>query len=551
MFLKIDQPKMMLRAAVAFVALAAAGAHSPSTIAGSPPQKLVFCSEGSPEFFGPSISTTGTSLDANIPIYDTLVRHIRGSTRLAPGLAERWEVSRDGTEYTFFLQRGVRWHRNALFEPTREFNADDVLFVINRQWKTNDPYHRVNSSQHAFFNSLGLGSFIKRADKLDDHTIKFTLHEPKAAFLSMFALPFMGVQSYEYAVSLMRRGMPELLDQQPIGTGPFYWVGYEPDQRIRYRAFADHWRGRAKLDELEFLITPSAEERWQRLQRNECQLMPFPNPADLPRMRAHPNVTVFQQPGLNVGYLAYNTAKPPFNDVRVRKAFNMAINKAALVEQVFKGTGTPAVSLIPPTMWSHNSHLKDEPYNPIEAKRLLAEAGFANGMGIDFWVMPVTRGYNPNPELMGQLIAQDLSRVGVQVNIKTDEWRNYYRRMTQGEHSMGLLGWTGSHGDPDYFFYNLLSCEAAQEGGANVAKFCNAAYDDLVMRARTMANPALRIPLYEEAQRIFKAQAPWLPIAHSVQTVVYRNEVVNFRASPFGLHDFYGVEMEPLKVQRP
>lgn len=544
MLLNRNKFKPVWRGLAVCMALAASVVQAQTAAASSPSQKLVFCSEGSPEFFGPSISTTGTSLDANMPIYDTLVRHIRGSTRLAPGLAERWEVSRDGKEYTFFLRRGVRWHRNALFEPTREFNADDVLFTFNRQWKTNDPYHQVNSSNHAFFNSLGIGAFIKRADKLDDYTIRFTLNEPKVAFLSMFALPFMGVQSYEYAVSLIRQGVPEQIDHQPIGTGPFYWVGYEPDQRIRYRAFDDYWRGRARLDVLEFFITPNPQERWERMQRNECQLMPFPHPGDLPHMRAHGDVTVFQQPGLNVSYLAFNTTKPPFTDVRVRRALNMAVNKPALVERVFQGTGEPAVSLIPPTFWSHNSQLQDEPYNPAEARRLLAEAGFPNGFSTDFWVMPITRGYNPNPQLMGQIIAQDLSRVGVQVNIKTDEWGEYYRRMTQGEHSMGLLGWTGSHGDPDYFFYNLLSCEAAQDGGSNVAKFCNPAYDRLVTRARSIANPALRIPLYEEAQRIFKEQAPWLPIAHAVQTVVYRNEVVNFRASPFGLHDFYGVELK-------
>lgn len=515
-----------------------------STPASPAGQRLVFCSEGSPEHFAPSLSTTGTTLDANLAIYDTLLAYARGSTRLMPGLAERWQVSRDGTEYTFFLQKGVKWHSNAFFQPTRDFNADDVLFMIDRQWKTDDPYHRVTSANHSFFRGIGLDRLIKKTQRIDDHTVKVTLHEASASFLATFALPFTGIQSKEYAIAMIKKGTPEVIDRHPIGTGPFHLVHYERDRRIQYKAFADYWRGRAKLDELEFLITPHAGARWQRLIDNECQLMPFPDPADFHQMRQHPDVTLFQQPGLNVAYLAYNTSRPPFDDVRVRRALNMAINKQVILDQVYKGTGVNAVSLIPPTFWSHNNRLQDEPYNPAKAKELLAQAGLPNGFVTDLWAMPVERGHNPNPQLMARLIQADLAAIGVQARIRTYEWSEYYRRMTQGEHAMGLLGWTGSHGDPDYFFFNLLSCDAARSGGSNVAKFCHKPYDELVKRARVLANPVHRIPLYEDAQRIFKEQAPWLTIAHSVQTVVYRNDVLHFRASPFGLHQFYGVEMK-------
>ena len=116
--------------------------------------------------------------------------------------------------------------------------------------------------------------------------------------------------------------------------------------------------------------------------------------------------------------------------------------------------------------------------------------------------------------------------------------------MYAGEHQTALLGWTGSHGDPDYFFYNLLSCDTAVPGGANFSKFCNPDYDALVLKARKLANPALCMPLHEEAQRIFKEQAPWLTMAQSVQSVIHRKEVVNLRVSPFGGRNFYGVELK-------
>lgn len=508
-------------------------------------QKLVFCSEGSPETLAPNLSFSATSVDIYATIFDTLVTHARGETNLIPGLAEHWQISNDGKEYTFFLQRGVKWQSNAFFQPTRNLNADDVIFTIDRQWKPEHPYHHVTSANHVYFNAVGFGTLVKSMVKIDDHTLKFTLNEPNAAFLSMLTLTFTGIQSHEYAMRMLAKGTPEIIDTHPIGTGPFSFVSYEKDRKIVFKSFLEYWRGKAKIDDLEFLITPSATERWEKLQSNVCQVMPYPNPNDLVNMRGHPNVTVLEQAGLNVGYLAYNTTKAPFNDVRVRRALNMAIDKQAILDRIFQGTGVRAINPVPPTMWSHNKNVKDDVFDPVTAKRLLKEAGFPNGFATELWVMPIARAYNPNPLLTGQMIQANLAEIGVFAEIKSPEWREYSRRMALGEHQMGLLGWTTGQGDPDAFFYNLLSCEVAKANGPNVAKFCYPPYNDLILRARTIANPSLRIPLYEEAQLIFKEQAPWLTIAHSNQQVVVRNEVSNFRLSPFGRHLFYGVELKP------
>lgn len=530
---------VLLWCSIALVQPIAAQANSSQSSA-----TLTHCSEGSPDFFAPSISTTSTSHDAMRPIYNRLVRHLRGSTRLVPSLAEHWDISRDGLEYIFYLQQGVQWHSNPDFQPTRHFNADDVIFMIERQWKPDHPFHRVSSANHAFFRSAGLEKLIKSVDKIDNYTVRIRLHEANASFLFNFALGFMGVQSHEYAMAMLKQGRPGLLDTAPIGTGPFTFVGYEVDKRIRYRVFHDYWEGRAQIRDLEFLIVPNAADRWKKIQSGECHVMAFPNTNDLKAMQAHPEVSVLQMPGVNVSYWAFNLRKPPFNDVRVRKALSMAINRAALLEQVYQGTAVKAVSLIPPTMWSHNESLVDDPYDPQAARELLAEAGYPDGFSTDLWAMSTARGYNPNPALTAQLIQADLAKIGVKAEIKTVPWAEYSRRMRNGEHETGLLGWTGSHGDPDYFFFNLLTCQTADNGGANVSKFCNQAYDDLVIQARRIANPAQRIPLYEEAQRIFKQQAPWLPLSHSTQTWVHRNEVRNFRISPFGGLDFYGVELK-------
>ncbi len=504
---------------------------------------LVYCSEGSPENFYPGINTTGTSFDANSQIYGRIVDFERGGTKVVPGLAERWTVSKDGMEYTFFLRKGVKWHSNKLFTPTRDFNADDFLFMLERQWKENDPYFKVTSSNHTYFNDMGMTKLLKSADKVDEYTVRIALNRPEAPFLSNLAMEFAGVQSKEYAIAMLKAGTPEKLDQEPLGTGPFMLVQYQKDAVVRYKAFPHFWGGKAKIDDLIFAITPDASVRWAKLQKGECHVMPYPNPADIEAIRKDPNVAVLEQPGLNVGYLAYNTQKKPFDDVRVRKALNMAIDKKAIVSAVYLSTGIPAINPIPPAQWSYNKAVKDDAFNPAEAKKLLAAAGYANGFSTDLWAMPVQRPYNPNAKRIAELMQADLAKVGVKAEIKQFEWGEYRKRMQQGEHQMGMLGWTGDNGDPDNFL-NLLGCDAAKPGGGNMAKWCFKPFEDLLQKARVESNPAERTKLYEKAQVIFKEQAPWFTIAHAVQIKPIRKEVIDFKLSPFGRHTFYGVDMK-------
>jgi dipeptide transport system substrate-binding protein len=505
---------------------------------------LVYCSEGSPENFYPGVNTTGTSFDASTEVYRRLVDFERGTTKVIPSLAESWEIQDDGKAYVFHLRKGVKWHSSRTYKPTRDFTADDVIFTFERQWKEEHPFFKVTSSNHTYFNDMGLPKLLKSLEKVDDYTVKFTLAQPEAPFLSDLAMAFAAVQSKEYADAMLKAGTPEKLDQEPIGTGPFYLVQYQKDAVIRFKAFPDYWEGKAKLDDLVFAITPDASVRWAKLQKNECQVMPYPNPADLDAIRKDANVTLMEQPGLNIGYLAYNTQKKPFDDLRVRKAFNMAINKQAIIDAVYLSSGIPAINPLPPTIWSYNETIKDDAYNPDAAKKLLAEAGFPNGFETDLWAMPVQRPYNPNARRIAELMQADLAKVGVKAEIKTYEWGEYRKRMQNGEHQTGMFGWTGDNGDPDNFLHTLLGCAAAAPGGGNAAKWCNKDFEDLVTKAKTTSDQSERTNLYRQAQVVFKEQAPWFTIAHAVQLKPVRKEVVGFTLSPFSRHNFYGVDLK-------
>ena len=505
---------------------------------------LVFCSEGSPEGFNPQLYTAGTTFDASSQaVYNRLVEFERGSTRIVPALAEKWEVSPDGQQYTFHLRKGVKFHATADFKPTREFNADDVLFSFNRQLDKNHPYHKVSGGNYEYFTSMSMPDLLKSIDKLDERTVRFTLNRPEAPFLANAAMDFASILSAEYADQMLKAGKPETVDLKPVGTGPFQLVNYQKDAVIRYKANPDYWKGKAAIDTLVFAITPDASVRYAKLKAGECQVMAYPNPADLPAIGKDPALTLLQQEGLNVGYLAFNVEKKPFDNLKVRQALNLAINKPAIIEAIYQGAGKAAKNPIPPTIWSYNDAVKDYPHDPEQAKKLLAEAGYASGFETDLWAMPVQRPYNPNARRMAEMIQADWAKVGVTAKIVSYEWGEYLKRASAGEHQTALLGWTGDNGDPDNFLSVLLGCDAVK-GGSNYARWCHKPYEDLIQKAKITADQTERAKLYQQAQAIFKEQAPWVTIGHSVVYQPVRKEVVDFRISPFGLNIFYGVDVK-------
>jgi len=501
-------------------------------------QTLVYCSEGSPEGFDPALYTSGTTFDASShPIYNRLVEFKTGTTEVIPGLAESWEASEDGLEYTFKLRPGVKFHSNDGFSPSRDFNADDVIFSFMRQMDEANPYHTVSGGTWEYFQGMGMPDLVTSVEKVDDMTVKITLARPEAPFVANLAMDFASIVSAEYADAMLEAGTPEMVNQAPIGTGPFSFVAYQKDAVIRYAKNADYWKdGLPKVDNLVFAITTDASVRYQKLQAGECHVMPYPNPADIQGMKDNPDVVVMEQEGLNVGYLAYNSTIPPFDNANVRKALNMAIDKNAIIDVVFQGSGQVAKNPIPPTMWSYNDAIVDDPYDPDAAKAMLEAEGVTD-LSMKVWAMPVQRPYNPNARRMAELIQEDFSKIGVDVEIVSFEWGEYLSRSRDLDRDGAiLLGWTGDNGDPDNFLAVLLGCDGVEN--SNRAQWCYQPFEDLIQQAKVTSDVAERTRLYEEAQVIFKEQAPWATIAHSVVFMPMRPEVEGYVMHPLGGHIF-------------
>lgn len=502
---------------------------------------LVYCSEGSPGGFDPGQYTTGTDFDAaSETIFNRLAEFERGGTKAQPSLASSWDISEDGLTYTFHLREGVKFHTTEYFKPTRDFNADDVLFTFQRMLDRNHPFRKAYPSEFPYFTDMGLDKNIAKVEKTDDKTVVFTLNAVDAAFVQNLAMSFAAVHSAEYADQLLKAGKAADINQKPVGTGPFVFSRYQKDAVIRFKGNKQYWAPElVKIDNLIFSINTDASVRAQKLRAGECHVTLNPRPADLKALQADKNLNVPTEPGYNVGYIAYNVTRAPFDKLEVRQALDMAVNKSAIIDAVYQGAGQLAVNGMPPTQWSYDESIKDAAYDPEKAKQLLKAAGVKEGTEITLWAMPVQRPYNPNARLMAEMLQSDWAKVGIKARIVSYEWGEYIKRAHAGEHDAMLIGWTGDNGDPDNWLGTLYGC--ASVDGNNFSKWCDAEYDKLVVAAKRVTDQQQRSELYRQAQVVLKREVPITPIAHSTVYQPMRTSVKGFQISPFGRNSFIGV----------
>lgn len=510
-------------------------------------QTLVVCTEASPDYLNPQFSEANTAYDVSSQIYERLVAVERGGSKLLPGLAESWELSADGLQLTFHLRGGVKWQANRLFKPTREMNADDVVYSFRRMMDPKDPYAKVGGVDYAFFGSI-IQANLDRVEKVDDRTVRLVLKKPQAALLGALSVDPMSIFSAEYAEQMLKAGTPERTVDMPVGTGPFQLTSYQKDATIRFRAFEEYW-GRtlyperaAQVRDLVFSITPDAGVRFAKIKSGECQIARYPNPGDLPALRADPNIALESGTIADQSFLAFNQQKTPFGDRRVREALVYGTNIAAIIDAVYQGTGTQTAAQIPPTLWGH-SDIRPRPYDPARAKALLAEAGFPDGFETTLWAIPVVRAYMPNGRRAAELIQADWAKIGVKARIVTYEWGEYLKRARAGEHDIAMLGYTWDYPDPSQILQLGWSCDGVKSG-SNRARWCNREYSDLMDKANEVSDQGERTKMYLRMQDIFQEDVGGMLFANAKAFTPVRKTVSGYRIHFFGGQPFSGVSLK-------
>lgn len=505
-------------------------------------QRLVVCTQAAPEGFDIVQYASAYTADASAePLFNRLVEFAPGTTDLIPGLAEDWKISDDGLTYTFNLRPSVKFHSTAWFTPSREFNADDVVWSFLRAHDRKHPWHDTATRGYAYFEGMSMRELIQSVEKVDDMTVRFTLTRPETPFLANMAMAFASIYSAEYGDQLLAAGKTNQLNHQPIGTGPFIFERYAKDTQIRYRANPDYFRGSPKIDTLIFAITTDANTRLQKLRAGECHVADNPKVEDLSVIRANPALALDEIDAMITSYMVINTQRKPLDDVRVRQAINMAVDKHALIRTLYgENQVTVAVNPYPPTLLGYNHAIEEWPYDPARARALLDEAGVSD-LQLDLFI---SKGSGTiNPATVAQFVQEDLNKVGIKVNIRAYEWGEMLKRTKSGEHHMMTISWIGDNGDPDNFLTPNLSCSAAQTG-ENQARWCHPEFERLIREARTLEDPEQRAERYGRAQEVFHQQAPWVPLSHPRHRVARRSNVQGYVISPLGGSNYANVEVQ-------
>ncbi|UTJ49272.1 peptide ABC transporter substrate-binding protein SapA [Atlantibacter subterranea] len=511
---------------------------------------FVYCVSGQVNTFNPQKAGSGLTVDTlAAQLYDRLLDVDPYTYRLVSELADSWEVLDDGATYRFHLRRNVQFQTTAWFTPTRPLNADDVVFSFQRIFDRNNPWHSVNGASYPYFDSLQFADTVKSVRKIGEYSVEFRLAQPDASFLWHLATHYASVMSAEYAGNLTKADRQEMLDREPVGTGPFKLSEYRAGQFIRLARHDSFWRGRPLMPQVVIDLGSGGTGRLSKLLTGECDVLAWPAASQLSILRDDPRLRLTLRPGMNIAYLGFNTNKAPLNNPAVRHALALAINNQRLMQSIYYGTAETAASILPRASWAYDNDAKITEYDPAKAKAQLEALGVQN-LTLQLWVPTSSQAWNPSPLKTAELIQADLAQVGVTVVIVPVEGRFQEARLMDMNHDLTLAGWATDSNDPDSFFRPLLSC-AAIRSQSNVAHWCNREFDEVLQKALSSQQLAARIEAYDEAQRMLAKELPVLPLASSLRLQASRYDIKGLVLSPFGNASFAGVSRDEAEVKAP
>lgn len=440
-------------------------------------------------------------------LFDGLMDYVPGTTDLRPGLAESYEVSEDGTVFTFTLREGVTFHNG------REMTAEDVKYSLDRVTlpATQSPGAGFFASIVGFDEiSSGAAETLAGVEVIDPLTVQITLSRPDATFLHVMGLNFASIVPQEVVEE-----MGDDFGKNPVGTGAFKLTDWTIGQRVVFEKNADYWReGVPYLDGITFEVGQEPIVALLRLQQGEVDVpgdgIP---PAKFVEVMADPEqaARVIEGGQLHTGYITLNVGVAPFDQLAVREAVNMAINKERIV-QIINGRAVPATQPLPPSMPGYSEGFDGFAYDVEAAKAKLAEAGLADGFTTELYVMNT----DPNPRI-AQAIQQDLAEIGVTLEIRSLAQANVIEAGGAGEAPMiwsGGMAWIADFPDPSNFYGPILGCAGAGEGGWNWSKFCNEGIDAMAVEADSFIDPAApeRLEMWSQVYQDVMAEAPWVPV---------------------------------------
>ena len=461
-------------------------------------------------------------------LFDGLVQ-FDANLKPIPALAEFWEASRDGRTWTFALRQGVKFHNG------REVTAQDVVYSFTRLLDTAQPLPVAELFRHiqgAKEFREGKAPSVQGLQARGHYTVHMVLEEPLAPRLTILGLANTAVVPQE---EVEKPGGD--FGHAPVGTGPFKFIRWRPNQEIVLEANEHYYGGRPFLDTVVFKIVAGAkwEETFAEFLKGNLEETIIPS-EKVDEVRVNPQYRryqYFRKPALSLQYLGFNTQMKPFDDWRVRQAFNYAVNKEVIVREITRMGQLPAVGALPPWLLGYDPDLQGYSYNPAKAKELLATAGYPNGTGF-----PVVQLWSSHraASTQAELAAYQryLADIGVQVEIHiAPDWQAFKARLEQGTLPIFRLVWIADVPDPDNVLFPLLHSTSS----TNRTFYRNPRIDQLLEQARKEPDEVQRIALYREVERIVLHDAPWITQQYLVLEYLYQPYVQGVESSWLGMRE--------------
>ena len=515
-------------------------------------ETLVFGTSADPVALDGILVSDGESLRAIDQMFEGLVSLELGSTEIIPGLAESWEASDDGLEWTFQLRDGVTFHDGT------EFNAEAVCFNFDRWYNFTGSFQSPDATYYwqtvfggfasvepEFAESVPAESLYASCEANGELEATITLTRPSASFLPGLALTNFTMASptalQEYQADEgevddegIFRPSGTYATEHPTGTGPFKFESWERGQQLTMVRNTDYWgEFEGNVSTLIFQPISDAAAQLQALQTGEIQGYDLVSPDDFETIEADGN-QLLDRPAFNVGYLGFNQAAPPLDNLKIRQAIAHAINREALVEGFYAGQGEVATQFMPPELFGYADDVTTYDYDVEKAKQLIAESGVPAPVTLRFaYPTDVSRPYMPNPQANFEAMKADLEAAGFVIQTETAVWSpDYLGNVNNGSYQLYLLGWTGDFGDPDNFVGTFFQDSQPAWG------FENPEIHDALTEAESETDLDARTEMYQEINRTIMDFLPGLPYVHTKPALAFAPNIEGYVASPVTLEPF-------------
>lgn len=515
-------------------------------------------SESAAEVKGVDVDTTGylvaalnadiqtadvqkTSKDYEVPfnIFDRLVDvevDADGNSKIVPSLAESWDISDDGLEYTFHLRQGVKFHNG------NDFTAEDVAYTFHRLLTVEGGVNTEFVDQIKGADELlaGVTDTLEGVEVVDDYTIKVTLKEPFAGFLASISSP--GVSIYDSEATEAAGDQFGMDPAVTVGTGPFEFASWSFNNQLVLTRNEDYWKGASELPGVVIKIIPDTETQSMMFESGELDILDLDYAADsVDRFTETYPDQIVQGPRVGIVYFTMNFNKEPFQDVRVRKAVQMSIDRQAILDALYGGRGQVEQGIFPHGLIGFNPDQEEIKYDPEAAKALLAEAGYADGFDME---IAADSSASDTMTMALEIVSDQLAEVGINAEIKNYDESTWLETRKSGELGSFMSTWSADYNDPDNFIYTFF-------GNEEKTKIRSINYPDTevmerVAKARTIVNEDERLAEYKALEeKIVHEDAAWVPMFSRLHLFAVSKRVQGFAPMWSGLSDqlFYNISL--------